>query len=69
MTALMEFLKKASPWTRQETNTQADEGDGNAGRAMTGLYAQLTPEQRQKACNVSGPERSGRSDLPTVKHG
>ncbi|WP_147274808.1 hypothetical protein [Ferruginivarius sediminum] len=70
MTGLMKLLKSHAPWHRHEGHADDNGGsDGHEPRPMIGLYGQLSPEQRKRARNVKVRERSGRNDMPTVKHG
>lgn len=50
----------------QDVEPVRDNGNGSQPRPMVGLYAQLSPEQRERARAFNGVVRSGRSDLPTV---
>jgi hypothetical protein len=44
------------------TSKPASEPEPLAGRTMTGFFANLTPEQKQKALAYRGPENHGSSE-------
>lgn len=73
MTALFEFLKARVAWFHADRKggAKGDDAGGEDGepgpRPMTGVYAQLSPEQRMRAREHEGDVRSGLSDLPTVR--
>lgn len=69
MTGLLNYLKSHVLVRHHKAHAADDGGNGHESRPMVGLYTQLSLEQRDRARNVKVRERSGRSDLPTVKHG
>jgi len=62
-------------WARLSGSHAATAHDGQNGdegelkpREMTGLYAQLTPEQRKLLCSYTGPINSGEGEASRFTH-
>jgi hypothetical protein len=64
MTALEKLWARLSGHASDAPENGDGDGDDHEPREMTGLYAQLTPEQRSVLCNYDGPVNSGGDGYP-----
>ena len=68
MLALKKVASRLARRTGDHTKRAKKSSSGeSSARHVTGLYAQLSAEQRQAALAYDGPVASGDSDLPRIQ--